>query len=220
MGKNAEESKMIKKKIIATTISLILLFGINNFSSAKTWDFKNIGKVELTETINFEEGEQETLLFKKYGGMKKFFIHSGATQGQYYTMTYSKAPHFSYGWATSQVLGIPYLLENNLFSYKNAPIEERMDIIAKDLNSKIIKNNALYKNKTPLIKQKKGKKSYWSGVFSISQYEKGILYNEEYQVVIHNDGYEVKLGIICYDGNVREINKTISGIIKNVKFYK
>lgn len=218
MGKNAKEDKMIRKKIISLAI-FIMCLGAFTGASAKTWEFKNIGKAELPKHIVFEEGIQNILSFRKFGGIKKFFIRLGATNGIYYTMTYNNAQHFSYGWATSQTLGLPYLLENNLYTYKKLPINDLMDIIAQDLNSKIIQNNAIYKDENPLKKQKSGKKYCWKGTFSIPLYERGILYNEEYQMIISNDGYQVKMGIICYDGDIRNVSKLISGIINDIKLY-
>lgn len=209
---------MIKQKIIAFAISLIIFSSMNNAVNAKTWNFENIGKTKLPEVISIDEGEQKTLSFEKFGGIKKFFIHSGAMSGHYYTMTYNKPPHYSYGWATSQVLGLPYLLENNLYEYKNAPIEEKFDAIAHDLNLKIAQNNAFYKNQNPLKKIKRNKNYCWEGTFSIPRYEKGIVYNEEYQLVLQHDKYQIYLGIVCYDGDIRDMKNIVSDILVKREF--
>lgn len=65
---------MIKQKIIAFAISLIIFSSINNVVNAKTWNFENIGKTKLPEAISIDEGEQKTLSFEKFGGIKEFLF--------------------------------------------------------------------------------------------------------------------------------------------------
>lgn len=67
-------------------------------------------------------------------------------------MTYSNPPDFSYGWATSQKLGVPFLLEIGEITHKTDPIEKQMDVIAGYLNKCIMESGAVYTGETPLIR--------------------------------------------------------------------
>lgn len=191
-----------------------------NVSAAEKWELPGIGKMEAPPHVHFEEGEQSALPFLQDKGIKMYFVRKGAVNGRYYTMTYANPPDFSYGWATSQKLGIPFLLEIGEIAHKADSVEIQMDVIAGYLNKKIIENGGIYTGETPLLRIEDKKYPRWEGSFSVKIKEKNIIYHEAYQVVLQSDGYFISLGIINSDAEQYELTNALREMTNKRKVVK
>lgn len=94
------------------------------------------------------------------------------TGGVYYTMTYADPPDFSYGWAMSHKLGVSYLLGIGAVSHKDDPAEAQLDLIAADLNERLIESGASFDGEAPLVKSKDKKHLRYEGSVVITTKEK------------------------------------------------
>lgn len=98
----------MRYRLWLSILSVIFTVSLTANVSAEKWELPDIGKMEVPPHVHFEEGEQSALPFLQDKGIKLYFTRKGAVSGRYYTMTYSNPPDFSYGWATSQKLGVPF----------------------------------------------------------------------------------------------------------------
>ncbi len=185
--------------------------------AANELNLKGIGRMTVPQHVTFQEGAQEALPFLEAGGVKRYFIRKGASDSVYYTMTYSAAPNFSYGWAMSQKLGIPYLLSIGEVNHKDDPPEVQMDLIAAHLNQKWKEAGAVYEGSAPLVKAKDKKNLRWEGSFTISYREKDITYHEAYQVILQCDGYFTTLGVINTDADQKEVTEAVKKMVQKRK---
>lgn len=191
-----------------------------NISAAEKWELPNIGKMDIPSHVYFEEGQQAALPFVQDKGVKLYFVRRGASNGHYYTMTYANPPDFSYGWAASQKLGIPFLLEIGEISHKNDPLELQLDIIAGYLNKRISENGAVYAGESPLKKIDDKKYPRWEGSFITNVRESNIVYHEAYRVVLQSDGYDIFLGIINSDAAQVELTESLHDMMDQRKMLK
>lgn len=208
----------MKNKIKRLFLCLVMFSGIMNVSAARDeWYFPGIGEMEVPEFISVEEGRQEALPFMKDGGIRLYFTRQGATDGHYYTLSYTNPPDFSYGWATSQRLGSPYLLEIGKSSYRNKPVYVQMDLIAEYLNTQLSAKGAVFEGDLPLLRHERGKNHYWEGKFILDRRERNITYHTNYIVILENDGYFITLGIISSDGEQKKFTDALYDMVKNRK---
>lgn len=203
------KNKLLKGLLL---VSMILSAATSAMAESR-FEMPNIGAMKAPEHVTFEKGEQSALLFLNDRGIKSYFMRKGAIDGDYYTMTYSNPPDFSYGWATVQKLGVPYLLDIGEIAHKNDPIESQLDIIAADLNKKIVASRAVYTGSTPLHRVDDKTHPRWEGSFSVIMREKGIVYHEAYQVVLQSDGYLIFLGIINSDSEQKELTAELQKML-------
>ena len=213
MGKITEKAVRkgaMKNRIKALfLIPIFLLLFINLAEAKDKWILPGIGEMEIPRSVRIEEGEQAALPFTGDKGIRLYFVRRGASEGSYYTLTYANPPDFSYGWATSQKLGIPYLLEIGEFSHKNDPVENQMDIIASYLNKRFISEGAVYKGTAPLEYISDKKNPRWEGDFVLPKKENNITYHTAYTVILQTDGYEITMGIISSDGEQKELTESL-----------
>lgn len=211
----------MKHKIQLVFLFLTVLFATTHVSMAMDrWELPGIGKMKIPKSVIVENGEQEAIPFMKDKGIRLYFTRKGATEGHYYTLTYANPPDFTYGWATSQHLGIPYLLEIGKFSERNKPVDERMDLIADYLNTQLISQGAVYKGDLPICRFGEKKTHYWEGKFTLVTKERNIIYNTNYLIVLQNDGYFITLGIVCSDGDQKEFTEALDKMIRERKIDK
>ena len=167
--------------------------------------------------MTFQEGAQEALPFLEAGGVKRYFTRKGTSDSHYYTMTYGTAPNFTYGWAMSQKLGIPYLLSIGEIDHKDDKPEAQMDLVASYLNKKFLAAGAVYDGSMPLVKSSDKKNPRWEGFFVISCREKDIVYHEAYQIILQCDGYFTTLGVINTDGDNKEATEAVKKMVQKRK---
>lgn len=211
----------MKHKIQLVFLFLTILFATTHVSMAMDrWELPGIGKMKIPQSVVVENGEQAAIPFMKDKSIRLYFIRKGATEGHYYTLTYANPPDFTYGWATSQHLGSPYLLEIGKFSERNKPIDERMDLIADYLNTQLISIGVVYKGDLPICRFDGKKTHYWEGNFTLVTKERNIIYNTNYLVVLQNDGYFITLGIVCSDGDQQEFTEALGKMIRERKIDK
>lgn len=210
----------MRYRLWLSILSVIFTVSLTANVSAEKWELPDIGKMEVPPHVHFEEGEQSALPFLQDKGIKLYFTRKGAVSGRYYTMTYSNPPDFSYGWATSQKLGVPFLLEIGEITHKTDSIEKQMDIIAGHLNKCIMESGAVYTGKTLLVRINDKKNPRWEGSFEIRIKEKDIVYHEAYQVVLQNDGYFISLGIINSDAEQFELTSSLREMMGKRKIVK
>jgi len=206
------------KWILSSALFLVLASLSSTAFASDTLSLRGIGDMSVPKNITFSKGAQEALPFMNDGGVKRFFIKRGASDSDYYSMTYSAPPDFSYGWAMSHRLGIPYLLDVGEISHKNDSALEQMDVIAEDLNKRLIADGAVFSGKAPLVKVQNGKKSYWTGSFVIKTKQQGIVYNEAYQVILQCDGYFTTLGIINSDADQAQVTEALRKMVMHRKY--
>ncbi|MDY6084267.1 MAG: hypothetical protein SPI25_03335 [Dialister sp.] len=181
-------------------------------------ELPHIGTMNLPAYVVFEKGDQASLAFPK--GSRAFFAKTGATGGTYYTMTYARGPHFSYGWAVSQTLGIPWFSNVGLRQYTTRSAEEQLDAAAAYINQALIRQRAVYTGPSPLVKINDKKSPRWEGSFLMVRRERDILYKESYLMALQTDGYFVYCGIINSDGEQKELTADISDMFARRKLPK
>ena len=145
-------------KRVCAGLLVAALLPISSLAAEKL-DLKGIGRMTVPKNVTFEKGAQEALPFLPAGGTERFFLRRGMTGGVYYTMTYADPPDFSYGWAMSHKLGVSYLLGIGAVSHKDDPAEAQLDLIAADLNERLIESGASFDGEAPLVKSKDKKHS-------------------------------------------------------------
>lgn len=210
----------MKYRLWFSIFAVLAVSFLGEVSASEKWELPGIGKMEVPSRVYFEEGEQSALPFLKDKGVKFYFVRKGASNGHYYTMTYADPPDFSYGWAVSQKLGIPFLLEIGEISHKNDSIESQLDVIAGYLNKRIRESGAIYEEAYPLVKMDDKKYPRWEGSFIIKSRENNIVYQEAYQVVLQSDGYSISLGIINSDAERIELTESLQDMVKKRKIVK
>lgn len=211
---------MKKLTLIGLALAGTLLMGTQQGLAAQTFNLPGIGEMKEPAGISFEPGVQKTLLFSEAGGVQKFFNSLRVTGSQYFTMTYSKPPDFSYGWAMSHRLGIPVLFETGEFKHKDDSLEEQMEVYADYINRKVIENGGRFSGTGPLKKIRDRSGIRWEGYFTLRSEENGIPFNEAYWVILQRDGYFVTLGIINADADQKEAVREISRMIAERKIPK
>ena len=182
-----------------------------------TLQLPGIGKMTVPQHMTFQKGQQEALPFMADGGIKKFFKRKGLTEGTFYTMTYSQPPDYTYGWAISQKLGIPFLFSIGEIKHKDDSPEEVLDLYADYFNRELIAAGAIFTGETPLVKNKDKKNLRWEGSFILPRKEKNITYQEAYQMVLSCDGYFTTLGVIASDGDQKEVTAALQKMMQKRK---
>lgn len=182
-----------------------------------TLNLPGVGKMSVPQHMTFQKGQQEALPFMADGGITKFFKRKGLTEGTFYTMTYSQPPDYTYGWAISQKLGIPFLFAIGEISHKDDSPEDMLDFYATYFNQHLIADGAIFTGETPLVKNKDKKNLRWEGSFILPRKEQNITYREAYQVVLSCDGYFTTLGIIASDGDQKEVTAALQKMVQKRK---
>lgn len=182
-----------------------------------TLQLPGIGKMTVPAHMVFQEGQQEALPFLAAGGIQKFFHKNGLKDGTFYTMTYSQPPDYTYGWAISQKLGIPFLFAIGEIKHKDDSPEEMLDFYADYFNQALMKAGAVFTGDTPLVKHKDTKNLRWEGSFILPRKEKNITYREAYQVVLACDGYFTTIGILASDGDRQEVTAQLQKMMQKRK---
>lgn len=211
---------MKKLALIGLILAGTLLTGNQQGLAAQTFNLPGIGEMKEPAGISFEPGVQETLLFSEAGGVKKFFNSLRVTGSQYFTMTYSNPPDFSYGWAMAHRLGIPVLFEIGEIKHKDDSLEEQMEIYADYINREIIQNGGDFSGTSPLKKIKDRNGIRWEGYFTLRSEEKGVPFHEAYWIILQRDGYFVTLGILNADADQKEVVRALSRMIAERKIPK
>ncbi len=207
----------MKRNVWQAALLALLLSVPLGGSAAEQLSLQGIGKMTVPPHMTFQKGAQEALPFMADGGVTRYFIRKGASDSQYYTMTYGTAPDFTYGWAMSQKLGIPYLLHIGAINEKDESPEVLMDLIAAYLNKKFTEAGAIYDGPSPLVKNKDKKNPRWEGSFTISFKERDITYHEAYQVILQCDGYFTTLGVINTDADHKESTEAVKKMVQKRK---
>lgn len=209
----------MRRGLIVSILTAGIFFGgvLNSFAADK-FDLTGIGTMVIPKNMTIKKGAQEALPFLSDGGTKRFFLRRGITSSEYYTMTWKQGPDFSYGWAMSHKLGIPFLLEIGEISHKGDSPVEQMDIIAAYFNKQLINDGAIFEGDAPLMKIKDRRHPRWEGFFRVPRKENGIVYNEAYTLILQCDGYFTTLGILNTDGDRSDITNSIRDMIMKRKF--
>ena len=217
-------------KRVCAGLLVAALLPISSLAAEKL-DLKGIGRMTVTKNVTFEKVAQEALPFLPAGGTERFFLRRGMTGGVYYTMTYADPPDFSYGWAMSHKLGVSYLLGIGAVSHKDDPAEAQLDLIAADLNERLIESGASFDGEAPLndeddridvgeaplVKSKDKKHLRYEGSVVITTKEKDVTYHEAYQIVLACDGYFTTLGIINTDADQKELTAAVKTMVQKRK---
>lgn len=210
----------MNKKIVGTFAIAISIFLANPTLAANTFKLRGIGEMKVPAYVTITPGMQESIAFREKGGVQKFFNKLHVSHSEYYNITYNHAPDYSYGYAMSHRLGAPFLFEIGQFKEKDAPAEHQMDVIADYINQLLIKQGAIYDGENPLRKFTNKKEPYWEGTFTLRTREKGILFSEQYYLILQTDGYFTTLGIINFDADQTEVVKSLQSMVKARKFPK
>lgn len=211
---------MKRSTVIGILMTLGLMASTCAVHAADVLTLQGIGTMSVPKNISFVEGVQSALPFLSEGGTKRYFIRNGFTKSQYFTMTYKDGPDFSYGWAMSHEIGIPYLLEIGEIRHKNDSAEEQMDVVAAYLNQKLAADGVVFTGPSPLVKVKDNKYPRWEGSFVKETRENDIIYREAYVVVLQSDGYFNTLGIINSDADRSDITDALKKMMAKRKFPK
>lgn len=203
-------------KRVCAGLLVAALLPISSLAAEKL-DLKGIGRMTVPKNVTFEKGAQEALPFLSAGGTERFFLRRGMTGSVYYTMTYADPPDFSYGWAMSHKLGVSYLLGIGAVSHKDDPAEAQMDLIAADLNERLIESGASFDGEAPLVKSKDKKHLRYEGSVVITTKEKDVTYHEAYQIVLACDGYFTTLGIINTDADQKDLTAAVKTMVQKRK---
>ena len=224
--KQINNHSMIGRRILALASNRIAYYAMHtNFDikggmaelAAEKLDLKGIGRMTVPKNVTFEKGAQDALPFLSAGGTEQFFLRRGMTGSVYYTMTYADPPDFSYGWAMSHKLGVSYLLGIGAVSHKDDPAEAQLDLIAADLNERLIASGASFDGEAPLVKSKDKKHLRYEGSVVITTKEKDVTYHEAYQIVLACDGYFTTLGIINTDADQKDLTAAVKTMVQKRK---
>lgn len=203
---------------LSAALALLLSGGARGASSE--WAVPLVGEMDLPPHVTFDKGEQNALPFMKDGGARRFFQHLGFSEGDYYTMTYREGPDFSYGWAAAHVAGIPFLWQAGLSKHTRAPLEDQMDAAAAYINDRVKGDRTFpYKGAAPLEKTADKKHPRWSGLFTATTYEKGIVYKEDYLVTLQITGSRVVLFVIESDGTRKDLTASLQKMVEKRHFW-
>ena len=203
-------------KRVCAGLLVAALLPISSLAAEKL-DLKGIGRMTVPKNVTFEKGAQEALPFLSAGGTERFFLRRGMTGSVYYTMTYADPPDFSYGCAMSHKLGVSYLLGIGAVSHKDDPAEAQLDLIAADLNERLIASGAAFDGEAPLVKSKDKKHLRYEGSVVITTKEKDVTYHEAYQIVLACDGYFTTLGIINTDADQKDLTAAVKTMVQKRK---
>ena len=205
----------IARAIAAGALSILAVCPV---LARDSFTLPHIGTLSVPAHVMFEKGDLASLSFPK--GIRTFFARSGATGGTYYTMIYANGPHFSYGWAVSQTLGIPWFSHAGLRQYTTRSAEEQLDAAASYINQALIRQRAVYTGPAPLVKINDKKNPRWEGSFLTVTKERDILYKENYLMSLQTDGYFVYCGMINSDGEQKELTAELSAMFSKRRLPK
>lgn len=211
---------MKKRWITAALATGLTAAAVFPAGASDTWNMAYIGKMKVPEHVTFYEGEQQALPFMKSGGIRWTLTREGILDGVFYTMTYADGPDFSYGWASSHVIGLQYLLKQGETAYRNKSPAEQMDVIAKHLIQEIKEKGAVYEGNSPLVRKNDRSHPRWEGSFVITTEENGVVYKEAYHMILQVSGFRVVLGIINSDAEHRELTAALSKMAEKRSFFK
>ncbi len=206
--------------IVAVTALLLTATAASPGQAASQWNMAYVGRMTLPKHVTFDEGEQSAIPFLQSKGIKWSFIRNGMMDGKFYTMTFSDGVDFSYGWAASSVVGMPYLMKQGESRYRDKTPVEQMDVIAKHINENIRNLGADYSGETPLKRLTDKGRPSWEGAFIVTRKEKDITYREAYQMVLQVSGFRVVLGIINSDADNEALTGALAQMVKSRTFYK
>ena len=117
----------------------------------------------------------------------------------------------------SHKLCLSYLLGIGAVSHKDDPAEAQLDLIAADLNERLIESGASFDGEAPLVKSKDKKHLRYEGSVVITTKEKDVTYHEAYQIVLACDGYFTTLGIINTDADQKELTAAVKTMVQKRK---
>ena len=132
-------------------------------------------------------------------------------------MTYSKPPHYSYGWALSEEVGYPYLLKAGVTTTGKETQEEQLDMIADYINEIFVKYGAAYTAPKPLRKVQDKKNPRWEGRVILTKREEGVIYKEAYQIVLQISNARIVLGVINSDAGQGQLTNLIQAMVNKRK---
>lgn len=191
------------------------------YAAVPAWSVPLVGRMTPPDHVTFKQGEQQTIAFLPAGGPASYFKKHGISQADYYQMTYADPPNFSYGWASAQVLGVPFLLEAGLDSLKKENMTVQMDGIAGYLNEKISADrSAVFRGTAPLTRINDTKNPRWEGAFAMTYYEKGIIYRESYILSLQITGYRIVLFTVVSDASNPELTENLRKMTAQRIFWK
>lgn len=223
MGQNAEEAEIMKMKrwIQGAAFAAACMAAASVSAADTSWSVPLVGRMTPPAYVTFAPGEQQTIAFLHDGGPASYFKKHGISEGDYYHMTYADPPNFSYGWASAQVLGVPFLLEAGLDSLKTESMTAQMDGIAAYLNDKISDDqSAVFQGSAPLSRINDSKNPRWEGSFTMTYYEKGITYRETYLLSLQITGYRIVLFTAVCDASRPELADSLRKMISQRSFWK
>lgn len=204
----------------AAAAAVVMVSSALPVQAADRWDMAYIGRMKPPAHVTFQEGEQTALPFLSTGGIRWTFVRGGMMDGRFYTMTYADGTDFSYGWAASAVVGVPYLVKHGETAYRNKTPAEQMDVIAGLLNREIREKGASYDGQEPLKRLNDKGHPRWEGSFVTTRQENGITYREKYQMVLQVSGFRVVLGVICSDADRTQLGSGLARMMQKRSFYK
>lgn len=205
---------MKKYFICLAALGLMLLSG--TALASNQFNIPLVGQVTLPKYVTFDKGDQKTISLEP-NSLAIYLARHGATDISAYTMTYANPPDFTYGWAFSCRLGIPYLQDAGLFEYKDSPVDKQLSVIADSLNKEWIARGASFNGTAPLVQTEKGKKGTYEGSFVLTFREKDITYKEAYYAVLQSDGYFVNLAVINSDAQQQAVTDSLAEMMKKRK---
>ena len=91
------------------------------------------------------------------------------------------------------------------------------DLIAADLNERLIESGASFDGEAPLVKSKDKKHLRYEGSVVITTKEKDVTYHEAYQIVLACDGYFTTLGIINTDADQKDLTAAVKIMVQKRK---
>lgn len=189
-------------------------------AKTNTLTLDGIGTMQVPQQISFDKGAQLALPYMAEQGPKRFFALKGGSDAVYYTMTYSAPPDFTYGYAASMKLGIPFLQQIGQFSHRNdAPIDQ-LNLIADWMNTYLKQQGAVYDGDAPLKKVADKKVPHWEGNFVITTKENNITYHEAYTMVLQCDGYFTTMALFDTDADQKDVTAAVQKMVEKRKLPK
>lgn len=207
----------MKKVIAAAAMAALLALG-TSAEAAQKWDLPLIGHMTVPQNVTIEAGEQAALAFGA-DGPKWSLTKDAVLEGSFWTITQAVGTDFTYGWAASATLGAQYLQKAGVSDYKGKSVEEQMDLIAADLNRKLIEKGAVFAGDAPLVRSGDKKHPRWEDSFIITRKEKDITYREAYHAVLQVAGFRVALGLIANDAEAAELSDALGKMLARRSFY-
>ena len=212
----------MKKKQILCLFAMIATGFMASISqtviAASTWELPGIGSMKLPANVEFTEGIYDSIPFidnEQYS--EWYFGKNTVKNGHYYVMTYSKPPHYSYGWALSEEVGYPYLLKAGVTTTGKETQEEQLDMIADYINEIFVKYGSAYTASKPLRKVQDKKNPRWEGRVILTKREEGVIYKEAYQIVLQISNARIVLGVINSDAGQGQLTNLIQAMVNKRK---